>query len=408
MAQREGSTYLYLFIVACVLFMIMTVVFFIDNSDKQRIEEQLGLRDDRIKQLEASNRQLSDASNNLKILIAGPGGDTSWRGEEDYRNEMKTKAEAAINEVLADLKQSKRSYDSLIGCYGDIQGLFKQLIAARDEAFAKRETASQAEVKGRETSDSTVTELKKKTEEILGQLQELQTKFEDLDNKSKQEKAELVKEKEKIQDESSDRIIQLSRQINYKENQIKALDNRIDKLLEESRKEREFDEIEPDGKLVDVLGASGKGWINLGRVNHLRNGLVFRVFQYLKGGKKLYKGKVEVQRVDEDTSEVRIVEEVDGLNPIVARDMVSSPFYDPKDQPIFVFAGSELESRNVTKDYVISKMKSYGAQIRDKVDINTEFLVATKNFENTPEYKAARELGVTVIRERDLLEFIGQ
>jgi NAD-dependent DNA ligase len=53
-------------------------------------------------------------------------------------------------------------------------------------------------------------------------------------------------------------------------------------------------------------------------------------------------------------------------------------------------------------------MKSYGAQIRDKVDINTEFLVATKNFENTPEYKAARELGVTVIRERDLLEFIGQ
>ena len=69
---------------------------------------------------------------------------------------------------------------------------------------------------------------------------------------------------------------------------------------------------------------------------------------------------------------------------------------------------NELESRDVTRQYVEEKMRTYGAQIRDKVDINTDFLVAMKNFEGTPEYKTARELGVTVIRERDLLEFIGR
>ena len=105
---------------------------------------------------------------------------------------------------------------------------------------------------------------------------------------------------------------------------------------------------------------------------------------------------------------MRIVEEPDNLNPIVKGDLVASPFYDPKAQPVFVFAGSELESKEVTRDYVVQKMKAYGAQIRDKVDINTDFLVAMKNFEGTPEYKTARELSVPVIRERDLLEFIGR
>jgi NAD-dependent DNA ligase len=143
-------------------------------------------------------------------------------------------------------------------------------------------------------------------------------------------------------------------------------------------------------------------------VNHLSNGLMFRVFQTVKGGKKVYKGRAEVVKVDETNSEVRIVEEVDPLNPIVQGDMVSSPFYDPKANPVFVFAGSELDSKEVTREYVVQKMKNYGAQIRNKVDVNTDFLVALKNFENTPEYKSAREFGVTILREKDLLTFLGQ
>ncbi len=107
-------------------------------------------------------------------------------------------------------------------------------------------------------------------------------------------------------------------------------------------------------------------------------------------------------------SEVRIIDEVDSLNPIAPGDFVASPLYDPESDLIFVFAGTELESGRITRDNLVMKMESYGAKIGDKVDLSTDYLVAMKNYESSPEYRTARELGVTVIRERDLLEFIGR
>jgi len=409
MAQRDGSIYLYLFIVACVLFMIMTVLFFLENSAKENILADKARVEAQKTSLENDKRDLNQTIGELRNLIAGPTADSAdWPKEPHYMDLMKEKAERAINEVLTELKEPPRSYDSLIGCYGDIQGLFKRLLEARAEAFAKRDAAVGSEVKVREASDSTVAEITKANSQTLTSLQELQAKYEDLDGRSKAEKAELVKQLEKERDEHTEQVVLLSRQSAFKDTQIKALENRVEKLLAEVNKEKTDEDVEADGKIVNILSSSGKGWINLGRPDHLPSGLVFRVFQYTKGGKKHFKGQVEVQKVGDDLSEVRVIEEKDSLNPIVAGDYVTSAFYDPKAQIVFVFAGTEMESKDVTKDYVVSKMKSYGAQVSEKVDINTDFLVAFKNYENTPEYKAARELGVTVIRERDLLEYIGR
>ncbi len=410
MAQREGSIYLYLFIVACVLFMIMTVMFFIESTAKQNITQEKERAEAKGKRSEDDVKQLNDTITKLKVLIAGPGAATdAWPGDDHYLTLMKDKAERAINVVLTDLKETPRAYDSLVSCYGDLDGLYRKLLQARDESFAKMSAASESEVKTKVASDEATTELRKQKDESQAAHQELQTKYEDLDNKSKADKAAMVADIDKKMDECSEKIITLSRQVNYRDNQIKALESRIDKLLDETRKQKDFGEdFESDGKIVNVLSSSGKGWVDIGREDHLSNGLVFRVFQTMKGGKKVYKGRVEVQKVDENVSEVRTIEEIDSLNPIVAGDLIASPFYNPKAQPVFVFAGTEMESRDVTKDYVVAKMKSYKAIIVEKVDINTDFLVALKNYENTPEYKAARELGVTVIRERDLLEFIGR
>lgn len=409
MAQREGSIYLYLFIVACVLFMIMSVLFFMENSAKEQILVERAQLEQTKKSLDGDKRQLNDTISGLRLLIAGPGAATGeWPREPHYMDLMKEKAERAINEVLAELKQPLRTYDSLIACYGDIQALFKSLLEERQAAFVKREAALGSEVKARTTHEESIAEHKRTVDQTLVQLQELQARYEDLDGRSKAEKAELVKKLESIQDDRTREVTDLMRQLAFKDTQIKALDSRVDKLLAEVNKEKTEEDVAEDGKIVNFLSSSGKGWINLGRGDHLPNGLVFRVFQYSKGGKKHYKGQVEVQKVGDDISEVRVLEEKDSLNPIVAGDFITSAFYDPNAKQIFVFAGSEMESKDVTKDYVVAKMKSYGATVSEKVDIDTDFLVAFKNYENTPEYKAARELGVTVIRERDLLEYIGR
>jgi hypothetical protein len=406
MAQREGSIYLYLFIAASVLFLGMTVLFFVTNAEKDDVIAQRDGQKSRLSQQENELKKLAEDVRAWKELVAGPNAadaQPSFYLEEELRK----KAAPAINEAMTDLGQAPRSYDTLVAPYADLQGLLLKYRQARDEAFQKRDAAGKAETDTKKQADDAIASLREEHKKALEQVADIQARFEDLDNKFKTEKAEWVKELERAKDDCSDKLIALGRQNNFKDNTIANLLSRIERLEEEVNKEKTIEDVEPDGKIVSVLSSSGKGWINLGRVNHLRKGIVFRVFQYIKGGKKGYKGTVEVQRVDENMSEVRVLQE-DDLNPIVGGDFISSPFYDPKAEPVFVFAGTELESKDVTKDYIVAKMKAYGAKVDDKVNLDTDFIVAVKNYESTPEYKAARELSVTIIRERDLLEYIGR
>src|SRR5690606_8106139 len=120
------------------------------------------------------------------------------------------------------------------------------------------------------------------------------------------------------------------------------------------------------------------------------------------------KGTVEVARVDEDYSEVRITEEVDSLrNPIADGDQVASPLYDEAKRLVFVFAGTELHSKEMTLEFLKAKLRSYGITISERVDHETSFVVALKGYETSGEYAEARRLRVPVLREADLLEFIG-
>lgn len=408
MAQREGSVYLYLFIVASILFMAMTVWFFVGSSENQRLQARITTLESDVKKRQDEAKANLDQVTQLRVLIAGPNAATQeWPGNEKYLQDMKDKVEAAINEARTTLKEPRVEYADLVTHQDDVRGLLQKLISARNEAFTKESGANDAMIKAKETSAAEVAALNKNFEQSRQELTDTVAKLEDVTNRSQTEKADLVKQMETKEVECNDEIIKKNRQVVFLQNQIRALETKIDILQAEVNKEKGVETIRPDGELVNVLGSTGKGWINLGRVHHLRTGLLFRVFQYVKGEKKHFKGTVEVTRVDETSSEVRIVEEVDSLNPIVKGDMVSSPFYDKDAQPVFVFAGSELDTREITRELLVAKIRAFGGQVSDKVEIGTDFLVAIKNFESTPEYKTAREFNVTVLRERDLLEFLG-
>ena len=122
----------------------------------------------------------------------------------------------------------------------------------------------------------------------------------------------------------------------------------------------------------------------------------------------MFKGRVEVRQVDEISAEVRVIEQVDAeRNPIVAGDLITSPFYDQKEEPIFVFAGTKLTSQEMTEDFLRAKLSGYGVQVKGNVDINTSYLVALEDYEKTTEFKVAERLGVPILREKELMEFIG-
>jgi vacuolar-type H+-ATPase subunit I/STV1 len=410
MAQREGSVYLYLFIVAMVLFAAMTAAFFISHSDKQDLLAKLDNEQNRVRLGERKNRELSSEITGLHELIGGPSyasGGAAWPGNDQFRNDLQEKAQAAINAALRDLQEPERNYEYLVACYGDLAGLFQKYVVARDEAHRKMNEMATELASAKTAMQETTTQLQTKQTEVQARVTQLEATNEDLDNQRSAEKAQWVRDMEELNNAKTEQKIIMDRALNEQKNQISSLQKRVEKLLEEQNKEKTFDDVEADGEIVSVTHRSGKGWINLGREKHVRNGHVFRVFQYIKGGKKLYKGRVEVIKVEDSTSEVRIVEETDELNPITGRDYISSPFYSPDYSPVFVFAGTSLESREVTPQYLRAKMASLGAVVKESVDLNTDYLVATKGYELSEEYQTARRLNITVIRERDLLEFIG-
>lgn len=404
MARREGTIYLYLFIVSCVLFLVMTVLFFIDNADKQELTKKLTQARAKSEEVEKKNRAISESAQELRELIAGPTATEEEWSSERYMTELQDRVAFAISEVVG----TKREYTYLVQPFPELQKLFKNLVDTRDEAVASRQLAVDELTKARENGQVTIAGLRKDHAEKLEELQGLQDRYEDLDNRAAEEKAVLVRDSSEEADRNSDTIIGLNRRISNLAIEKNFLYLRLEECKRETLKEKSIEDISADGELVDILHFASRGWIDIGRKNNLHSGIVFRVFHEGKGGKKFIKGSVEVLKVGEETSEVRIIEEADSLNPIVVGDKISSPFYDPRARPVFVFAGNELESKQVTRDYLEAKMKGYGAVIRDNVDINTDFLVAMKNFEVSSEYEAARELGVTIIRERDLLEFIGR
>lgn len=393
-----------------VLLLVSIFLFWDQMAKKNELAERARGLDGDLKAQVGQNRELTEEITGLQVLIGGTGyedGD-QWPGNQHFTDAMKDKAERTLNTALSALGEANRNYDYLVQPFDDLPNLLTQLTTLRDEAFKARSESDTQLVEAKQQQAATGVQLRENLASAQQTVADLEQRNEDLDNKCKEEKAEFVRQLDEAKEECTEQIIALNRKINFLRSENGSLKQRIDRLLEEVNKEKTFDDVEPDGQLLSVVDAVGKGWVDLGRNKHLRKGIVFRVFRPIKGGKKLFKGRVEVLRVQESMAEVRIIEERDSLNPITSGDFISSPFYDPKAQPVFVFASPDLTSKDYTKEYLRAKMESYGAVVADNVDLKTDYVVATRGYEDTPAYKAARELGVTVIRERDLLEFIGR
>ena len=411
MAQREGSIYLTLFIVMFLLFAGMTALFISTNAKVTDLTSEIRSLKSKNLEKDRSNKELNQDVTALRVLIGGPTyEDRAWPGNDFFlQNRLKEIVESSMGSAFKGLGESGGpTYAYLVEPFDDVPRVVTKYQELLAKANADRRASNETREAEKQSSGEAVASIRGENGQLLQQVSQLESRIEDSESAAQEKEQQYVTQIEELNDQIADIRIGLGRELNFKQNTIKALENRLDKLLEESRKEKSLDDVDPDGEVLTVLTDSGKAWADIGRFDHLRKGLIFRVFQTGKGGKRVYKGRVEVRKVDERTSEMKILEEFDSLNPIASGDFIASPFYDPDQNPVFVFATPQLASPEVTKDFLVAKMETYGAQIGSKVDLTTDYLVATENYESSDAYTRASELGVTVIRERDLLEFIGR
>ncbi|MEE8141845.1 MAG: BRCT domain-containing protein, partial [Planctomycetota bacterium] len=96
----------------------------------------------------------------------------------------------------------------------------------------------------------------------------------------------------------------------------------------------------------------------------------------------------------------------DRFNPITEGDKVASPFYNQDDVPLFVIAGDKLANRRLSMEEMVRKVEAFGGKVEDNVHIKTSYLIAVVGYENTKQYDDARQLGITILREDELFDFI--
>ncbi len=413
MAQREGSVYLYLFVVAMMLFVLVTVGFIMKIQERDKLQDDLGKARDNVADGVDANKLLAGELRSLKGLVVGENridefNDTSAL-KENVKSTHLSSVLSSINQANKDLNRKPHpEFANLLDPYAQFPGIFKEYQGIRDEAIAERDTADKTFTAAIASREETIKTITKDLQEQRAQVAEAQQQYEDCQSSHLTSVERLKQEFEDKEEEWTEKELSSNRQLQRKDSEISTLHILVKKLQSKDRQLLTLADAHPDGKLVHVSNDLGKGWVNIGRKNHLKNGLIFRVYRPIKGGKKMFKGRVEVRQVDELSAEVRVIEEVEPLrNPIAAGDLITSPFYDQKEEPIFVFAGTKLTSQEMTEDFLRAKLTGYGVLVKGNVDINTSYLVALEDYEKTTEFKVAERLGVPILREKELMEFIG-
>lgn len=301
---------------------------------------------------------------------------------------------------------SPKEYGSFSDLYSDsvdtIRFLNNELQSQRAAAEAKDNEYREV-VTSKSNLGSTLNE---ENDGLRGEINDLQVNLEQSRTRAREEEKKLKEEIERLEQDNSAAVYKLQRDLSISQNLLQRSKDRIEELKREIVREQTFAMVEPDGEVIRVSEELGKAWISVGTKDRMRRGLVFDVFAYQKGGKRISKGKVEVLSVEEDFSEVAILENVDRFDPISSGDMITSPFYDSEEVPAFVFAGDNATNGRYSIEDMTRKIQLFGGVVSDKVALDTDFVVAVKGYEDTSEYDLARDLGVTILREKELLDFI--
>jgi hypothetical protein len=163
---------------------------------------------------------------------------------------------------------------------------------------------------------------------------------------------------------------------------------------------------DPDGEILAINEGRQLAYINLLRKDRLFKGTKFSVYSLEKGGQKLDKGTIEVIDVRENLSSIcAIVSTVDPQWPLKVGDKIYNELYEGGRTRYVAFAGRFVGK--LSNEEASSALRKFGDVYQDKVDENTNYVVVAEGYEEHPNYKAALEYGIKILRENILLDYLG-
>ncbi len=167
--------------------------------------------------------------------------------------------------------------------------------------------------------------------------------------------------------------------------------------------------IGPDGEILAVTSGQDVVVLNRGKDKHMMPGLSFEVYDYGKGSVQRPKGSIVVIEVGDNTSKARVMGLVNPMLPIVQGDLFESATYNPEEQMHFFLLG---RFQKYGKSDAAKRLAELGAIVDKEVSVDTDYLVMglpeteEENLRDSDAYKRAVELGIRILTEAQLSQFL--
>lgn len=399
MAMRN-TTNLLIIAFLTVLVLVMIFLFVLQNQALEQTRTQVA---DLRKKLQAAEDQRKAAiqeTQSLRNLIRGSidpvaVSDISTDLQEARQFLLRARSESPpekgappnFQDLLRDYQQALTVMEQKLK--GALKELAKANLAAR-----QREESHKAAIQAK---NQEVAKLQDEVSKLRGQVEDLSSRLADREARYTQQIMNKDDEITSLTFKYERTIRMLSEQLAQAKDEVKRLRMRIvpEKGLASAR---------PQGSIVKVANRH-TAFIDLGRRDFVRPGLVFEVYQQI-GKTRKKKGMIEINRVEETWSQVTILNETSELDPIVPGDYIWSPFYMKGRAPTVVLVGDKPKTSLLSKEFLVSRLTQRGAKVADAVNVDTDYVIAIEGYQNDPKYNEARLQGVMVLREEEILPYV--
>lgn len=270
-----------------------------------------------------------------------------------------------IDKLDTELQNTK---NELAGCRKDLNELQERFRVVTAESFDKEK------------------KLEAEKEEYHQQVLEITQKYEDLralmektaDERAQALMTQLAEERAKLQN-TNDELLKTQAELQMTKERMKST---LDELREiEPLPDREIAAYTPDGTVVLIDEQAGVVHLDIGRDDHVYQGLTFSVYDkgmpIPKDGKP--KAEVEVFAVDDTISAARITQS-QVANPIGMGDLVANLVWDSDKANTFVLAGEfDLDGDGFAEydaaDRIGTLIEKWGGSVETDVSSHTDFVV---------------------------------
>lgn len=189
-----------------------------------------------------------------------------------------------------------------------------------------------------------------------------------------------------------------------KTKELTEYQERLNKLKKKLRLAEEG--IEVDGEIILADNNNGYVYLDLGRKDAIMEGMEFDVFKIQEDNLRMIKGKIKIIKIYDKYSEAAIVEEfTDSQNLIALGDLINCKTFSRSKVKSFAFSGNLIGK--YTQDELKKKIIEFGGTTPPQVSPELTFLIVGEGYNKDPVFEEARQLGVAIIREKELYGLLG-